>query len=346
MSSLNRSIVSKSKKVVLPGIYLKELKPLSSFLTPRLLLIPMFLVSNLAQITEDLKGVLSSKEVQKLPSVKFYSKVLSSGFSSSSISLLQAIAKTLGSEFEVLSVLSPLERINFLKEVYTKLLNDKSLGSINFSGAYSFDDPISLFKYRKGIALQTRSIMISTSIFSSHSIVVGISIKEISLDVILDSSRSLWALLGLDPEEFDFLLHKEAFSCLKSINFTTDLSSASKLDFKNSFLILLYDEFSRFLSIKDKLVFSEDQIVLHGEDNLTVLENSIKFVERFFPGLPNEVYISDNQLEDDILRTSFDQQRAYRLKLDKIYKSVAKGLSKKDLRPGYLKNKQLRDFVN
>lgn len=327
MSLLNRSIVSKSRKVVLPGIYIKELKPLSSLITPRLLIVPMFLVANLAQITEDLKGVLSSKEVQKLPSVKFYSRLLSSGLSTTSLSLLQSIARTLGSEFEVLSVLNSYERTKFLKELHIKLLNYQSLEPATSIGAYNFGDPVSLFKYRRSVALQTRSTMISTAIFSSHSTVVGLSIKEVNLDVILDSSKFLWSLLGLDLNEFDFLLHKEAFSCLR--NFDSKLSISKVLNSQVSLSTIIYDELSKFSKFENNLVFSEDLVVLRGENNLTALESSLGFIERSIPSLPNDVYISESELDDEILRTSFHQRRSYKLKIDNIYKLVGKSFNKR-----------------
>lgn len=322
MISLSKSVNSKFKKVLLPGVCTKDLKPLASLVTPRLLLVPMFLVCNLAQISENLKGILSSKEVQRLPSVKFYSKIISSGFSCLSISLLQSVAKTLGSEFEILSVLNSYERINFLKDSYLKLLNNKTMGC-SVSLGYNFSDPISLSKYRNGLALQTRSIMISTAIFSFHSLVIGLAVKEITLDIILESSKLLWGLLGLDAEEFDFLLHKEALSCSRNSRF--NIAFENSLTLKSSFLILIYDEFSKFFNFGEKISFLDDQIVLQGENNLTVLENSIGFVERIVPNLPNEIFVSGNDLKDEILRSSFDQHRSYRLKIESIYKMVSKG---------------------
>nr|YP_010700324.1 putative group II intron reverse transcriptase/maturase mat5 [Flexiglena variabilis]WCH63521.1 putative group II intron reverse transcriptase/maturase mat5 [Flexiglena variabilis] len=325
MVFVSKSVSSKFKKVLLPGISTKDLKPLASLVTPRLLLVPMFLICNLAQISENLRGVLSSKEVQRLPSVKFYSKIISSGFSCLSISLLQSVAKTLGSEFEILSILNPYERINFLKDSYLKLLNNKTIGC-SASLGYNFSDPILLSKYRNGLALQTRSIMISTAVFSFHSVVIGLSVKEITLDVIIESSRLFWSLLGLDVEEFDFLLHKEALSCSKNFNYYTGFEAS--LSLRNSFLILIYDEFSKFLNFAEKITFLDDQIILQGENNLTALENSIGFIERIVPNLPSEIFVSSNDLKDEILRSSFDQHRSYKLKIEGIYKMVSKTKNK------------------
>lgn len=39
-------------KVILPGLQIKDLKPLSKLLTPQELLVPMFFCSNLAQLMD------------------------------------------------------------------------------------------------------------------------------------------------------------------------------------------------------------------------------------------------------------------------------------------------------
>ena len=189
MIASNRSIFLKSKKIVLPGLLVKELKPVALLISPRFLVVPIFFTSVLAQIAEDLKGVLSSKEIQKLPSVRFYSRIISNGFSCVSLSILQSIARTLGSELEVLSILNSLERIKFLKDLYLKLLSEKGISLIN-TNVRNSSDPISVSKYRRGLALQMRSAMVSVPIFSTHSIVVGLSVREINLDIIIESSKT------------------------------------------------------------------------------------------------------------------------------------------------------------
>ena len=126
--NLNNSI--KSKKVLLPGINYKDLKPVSALLKPSDILIPMFFVSVLAQISDNIKNVLEPRDIQNLFSVKCYRKILLSGFNSVSLGVVSAISKTLGPELETLSILSVSERFLFLKDLKLKITLDKSFGKI------------------------------------------------------------------------------------------------------------------------------------------------------------------------------------------------------------------------
>jgi hypothetical protein len=58
--------VSRSKKVVFPGINMKDLKSVASLLSPKELIVPLLLISILAQISDNLKGLLNYKDIQKL----------------------------------------------------------------------------------------------------------------------------------------------------------------------------------------------------------------------------------------------------------------------------------------
>lgn len=343
MITSNRSILLKSKKIVLPGLLVKELKPVALLLNPRFLIVPMFFVSVLAQLAEDLKGVLSSKEIQKLPSVKFYSKIISSGFSSVSLSILQSIARTLGSELEVLSILNSSERIKFLRDLYFKLLSEKGTSLINTNVCNS-SDPISVSKYRRGLALQMRSTMVSVPIFSTHSIIVGLSVREINLDVIIESSKLIWNLLGLENEEFDFLLNKEAMCCLKKISLVNN--SNSILTSSDSVKVLLFNELEKFLDSNGRLNFSDDQIILKDDKNLTFLEKSLGFVCRDTPSLPDQVFVSNNDLNDPVLRASFEQRKDYRTKIENIYRSVGKTSRNKSSNLEYLKKIRLNQVID
>lgn len=96
--------IENSKRVILPGVDWKSLKTVGSFLTPIFFLLPLFFVLLIAQVVDDLKLIFTSVEIQVLPSVKFYSKIIYFGFSSVSFSTFQSISQTLGSDLESLFV--------------------------------------------------------------------------------------------------------------------------------------------------------------------------------------------------------------------------------------------------
>lgn len=77
-----------------------------------------------------MKGILNSRDVQKLSSVKFYSKVVSFGSSFLSLSVVNSLSKTLGPELEFLSSLNNLERFYFLNSLKDRLIKEKSFGCL------------------------------------------------------------------------------------------------------------------------------------------------------------------------------------------------------------------------
>lgn len=327
--------ISKSRKVILPAISIKELKPVSMLLSPRDVLVSMFLVSVLAQIVDNLKGILSSKEIQQINSVKFYSKVISSGISCNSLTMLYSIAKTLGPELEIISSLGFVERVCFLKKLKTRLISELGAGVVKRK-TYDLLDPVALSKYRRGIALQARSLMISTSLFSTHSLVSGISVKEIDLNVILDSARLFWNFLELEREEFDFLLRKESLICFKRCSANSLLSfPLSDID---SVRLILYDELARCSFFEKVLNFSDDLIIMHGENNLTRLEADLGFIIRDVPYLPDDIFVSQANLNDKILRASFDQRRDYKTKIMNMFHLASNSSRKSN------KNERFKDF--
>lgn len=343
MFSLKNSVTSKSRKIVLPGIFIKELKPISMLLSPRDIILSMFLVANLAQITNNLKGILVSKEVQQLKSVRFYSKVISSGSSTTSLSVIQSIAKTLGPELEVISTLNFSERILFLKKLKLKLMNEKDIGILKRK-RYDLLDPISLLRYRKGLALQVRSLMISTSLFSAHSLVVGVSIQEIDLDIIIQSAKLFWTFLGLETGEFDFLLRKEALICFEKFSKEgVFIFPSSDIDLVK---LIIYDELRSFLFFKESLDFSDDLIIMQGENNLTNLEKNLAFIIRNVPNLPSDVFLSETNFNDQILRTAYDQRKEYKTKLEKMYKLAYKPNKKTRIDFKSLKNTRVKKLLN
>ena len=86
--------ITKYKKVSLPGIISKDIKPIGVLLKPSNLLVPMYLVSILAQISDNVKDILNVKDIQNLYSVKAYRKTIFSGPNSVMLSTINSISKT------------------------------------------------------------------------------------------------------------------------------------------------------------------------------------------------------------------------------------------------------------
>nr|YP_009540899.1 maturase [Lepocinclis tripteris]AYQ93368.1 maturase [Lepocinclis tripteris] len=309
------------KKVILPGINVKSLRSLSSLLSPSELIIPFFFISVLGQLVFNLKDVLSLKEIQTLPSVKLYSKVLLSGFSTISFSILYSLSNTLGWELETLSLLNVRERIKFLENLKNNLIFDLGEARIYSKRSILFD-PILLTKHRRGLSIQFRSLLVSSSIFSFQSIVFGLSIKEINLDIILESSKLMWLSLGLNVEEFDFYLRKQALSLAKKFKFQDTLFS-NIFDLKECLRVLVYFELKAFYFFSSSLNLVDDDVVLRSSSNLTLLEKEVGFIFRELPSLSlnNEVTSSTDDL---ILTSSIEQRRFLRLKLNRVFSGLGK----------------------
>lgn len=163
MKVKKKLIVDKSRKILIPGINIKELKPLYNLVSPKDLVISMIVPALVAQISQDLQGILPSREIQQLDSVKFYSKVILNGSSIISFTTLQAIAKTLGPELETLSLLNPQERLNYIRSLQLSLIKEKGPCKI-FSKNQFISDPSALLSHRKGLSLQFRSILFATAV--------------------------------------------------------------------------------------------------------------------------------------------------------------------------------------
>lgn len=317
-----------SKFLAFPGLKFKELKPLSFLLCPKDLIITLFFMSVIAQISDNLKNLLVPKQIQAIPCIRFYSKIISRSRSSVSFSLLVSLSKTLGPELEMLSVLNSIERINYLQNVYGNLLKDRNTGKIfnNLSYLYNAEN---LVKHRKGLSLQCRTNLISTSLFSPHSIIQNVPISNVNLSYVLESAKAFWSSVGLDEREFDFLLRKEAKFCCNY--FVDSLSfSNSMYNLVDCMKPIIYFELKQTLDIKDKLIFSEDNIILNKEDNLCLLERDLRFVERLYPNVHFiDTSFSDYDLKDSLLRSSLDQLRKSRTDFEIIYNN------KKFRRHGY-----------
>lgn len=345
MIFLHFIFVSKNKKVILPGLLIQDLKPVCSLLKPSDVVVPFFLVSVLAQLSDNLKNVLEVKDIQSLPSVKIYRKILFSGINSISLSVIYAISKTLGPELESLSVLKVSERFTFLKDLQSKIINDKSPGRIDFRQRI-VNNPVHLMKHRKGLAIQLRSFMIASSIFSPNSIVFGTPISFIDLDLILASSKLLWFSLGLSEEEFDFLFKKDAINKLRLVRVEQDFCSCNTMI--DCLRTILYFEFLKFLPLEHQfnvINFSSDNVIVNGEKNLVLLEKELGFIIRSIPDLPSEVFVSEDKLDDVLLRTALEQRREYKLSFDNIYTNLPlTNVSKKN--SNLLKNIKFKRFLH
>lgn len=311
----------KSKKIILPGIRIKDLKPVSHLLSPVNLIIPMLVICILGQIVDDLKSILNSRDIQQISSVRLYLKLLSSGKSAVTLSVVNSISKTLGPELETLSILNARERLKFLHALKKKIIFEKSAARIT-AKPHILSDHVELMKHRKGLALQCRSLLVAAPIFSPHLLVSGIQISQVTLDFVINSCKSYWMLLGLSGNEFEFLLKKEALNCFNKLSLNKFFEEPN--DFHLSIVILLYAELKELTNCDGNLNFLDDGIILSTLNNLTLIEAELKFLNRNIPHFPESIVIPDSNLNDIIIRTAVDQRKVQNLKLNNIFKHIDK----------------------
>nr|YP_009538683.1 maturase [Phacus pleuronectes]AYQ93677.1 maturase [Phacus pleuronectes] len=299
--------IFKSKKLLLPGINLKELKCLSSLFQPAHFFVPLIFVSLIAQIVDNLKNVLSVRDIQQLSSIKLYAKLISSDEIVISFSILRAISKTLGSELEIISVLNNKERLFFIKEMENKIANSFSSGKIYSNKIFLFD-PILLLKHRLGIALQFRNSFLSTALFRPNSLVVGLSLKEINLQIVLESAKLMWLAFNLKIEEFYFLLYKQALSSFKKY-LITKVFDKPKTSIE-SFKVIIFCRLRTHIFFSRQLVFYEDQVVFRSVDNLVILERELEFIKRPFFDYQRDFFFSNSTItsQDLILKNAIEQR--------------------------------------
>lgn len=308
------SVSFSSKRVLFPNMVSKEIKPLAFLLSPSDLIVSLCLIVLLAQVSDSLKGFLSSKDVQKLSSVKLYSKLLCVGKSSISVSFVYAIAKTLGRDLDTLSVLSLSERISFLRSVHLNLIHHRlENNNYSYNNNSVFSDPFELLVYRRDLALQCRSVFCATPVFLPHSLVIGVPIKNVDLSLILESCKFLWESWGLDGSEFDFRLRKDAMKLF--MNNKNFIPFSEPLNIFDCCKVILFSEFPRHLASSGKVLLEKDSIFLSNNENLTLLEKELGFFYRKFPNVSSDLLLNDDNndnlnLVDDVLRLAIQQKKS------------------------------------
>lgn len=95
---------------------------------------------------------MSLHDIQKVPSVKLYSKIITAGLNSVDFSIVCALSKTLGPELEFLSSMGVTERFEYLQSLKYRLANEKLSGSL-ISKSKMFFDKFELLKYRRALSL-------------------------------------------------------------------------------------------------------------------------------------------------------------------------------------------------
>lgn len=261
------------------------------------------------------------------------------------LSFIVSISKTLGPELEVLSLLNVSQRIDFLKNLLAKLISEKGPSKISHKSNIFFDS-FDLSKHRRGLALQFRSTLIATPIFSPHNIVLGLPINQIDLSIILESSRLIWLSLGLDLAEFDFLLRKESlivFNRFNKVNNCLFFPSEPK-NLYESIRLLVYFEIKNFVEFENCLVFCDDLVVLKGESNLSLLETELGFFQRPVPDIPLDFFVSDYQLKDILIRAAIDQRKNHSLNIQNVFKRVGKNPNKHKNNLEFIKSKNFVTF--
>lgn len=312
----NKINLFRSKRVVLPGINLEMLVPLSSVLFPGHFLFSIFGNLILAQLVFFLKGFLSNLEIQYLSSVQFYSRFISSNYYINSLSVYYSISQTLGFDLELLLSLNVFERLLFFIKLEQTILRYKGSSKV-FSELNFVLDPISLLSHRKGLALKSRTIFLLSPIFSPTSLVVNILLSEVDLSLLIESSKFMWLYVGLDIEDFNFLLYKHYFSLSLEKNFF-------KLDFVELFIILVHAQLKKLVFFETKISFTDDFIVLKSKDNLTLLERQILCFYRPFPFFSDNIFSSTKKFKDSILKAAYNQKFFQRKKFQLSYTSFIK----------------------
>lgn len=209
----------------------------------------------LAQIVDNFKDLLTVKDVQKIPSVKFYSKIILYGSSCLSLSIISAISQTLNYELDILSQLSVEERFYFLATLKKSFI----FNQVSFQTLNNF----SLEKIRYKLSLQFRSSLLSTTFVYPNSLVLGLPINLVTLETILDSSKIIWISLGLLEEDFNFMLLKDSF-----VLFNLNNNNLLKSNLIESIRFLCRLEFSKIIKFDDFLLFDRDFSVFNSYDNL------------------------------------------------------------------------------
>lgn len=247
--------------------------PVSCLLTPKDLIIPMLLVSLLAQIVDNFKYVLTPKELQKFYSIRLYSTCILFSSSCVSLSSVAAISRTLNSDIELLSELSVNERFCLLslwkKSVIErrKIVHDK----INLVSKL---ESINLLELRKKESLRIRTILLSSAFYSQSSIVMGVPVKHIDLEIILESCIAIWVSLGLVREDFTFMLIKQ------SLNTITNEYTTSGIKEIECIKILCKRELKNILSFSNYLFLERDFAPFNSSDNILMLERELTFIKR------------------------------------------------------------------
>lgn len=317
--TLKKQLVNiKIKRIIFPGVNLKILKPVSGSLVPLDLFVSGFGLLVIAQLVYYLKGLLSLTEVNKLPSLQFYSKFFSSNFHVNRLVVIYAISQTIGFDLEILITLNVSERLSFISELQKRILVYS--GTVKLFSNWNFLlDPLSLLKHRKALSLKLRSFMLLSCFFSPSSLVVNTLLSDVNLSFLLESCKMVWLHIGLDLEDFNFVL-------LKSFFLVSDFNHF-EISFNNNLVLakIIKFQFEKFSSFDSYLVFSDDFIVLKSENNLTALETELSFIFRPFPFLlGEESFIPILVSKDFILESAYEQRIKQRKKILSVFNRVGK----------------------
>lgn len=293
MSKNKKQKQSKSKKVLLVGLTAKSLKGVAALVEPQHLVIPMIITSIIAQIANNKKET-SPKDIQQMESIRTYSRALSNG-DSRITSANHALANTLLPEITILQTLSPEERKSHLLKVREGIATTKGPAKVDTTTLFKKDTD-KLAAHRRGLALQCRSKMQAMPIYNKTQLTIGLSIKDIDLETIIESAKELWSNIGRDPDEFDCIL--------------MDAAPDAKI-ISDAVTYLMKKNLEPFLETNDegKLVHGSDIIVLKGDDNLTPIERKLGFLSREVPNLLEVTEIPSDITMDPMLEAAIDQQK-------------------------------------
>ena len=280
-------------------------------MSPLHFLVVFFGILVVAQIVDNLKGILTKKEIESLPSVQFYFKFMYSNYYINSLCAVYSIAQTLGFELEILLSMSSLERNLFFTNIEKRILNCKTIGKV-YSKYSMLLDPESLLIHRKGICLQIRNFIVLSSYSMSSTLTLNIPLMDVNLFFLLDSAKMLWAYLGLKTEDFNFCLIKNYALRNKKLLFSEFTFVGSMVQF---YRLLLKYEFKRLVFFNSNILFADDFVVLKSPDNLVLLEREVSFIKRIYNIRSKSCLDSYLNLGDFVIKTSYSQRIKFSKKI-------------------------------
>ena len=272
------------ERVLIIGYSVKDLKPLKSLISVSALIKLTWLMNTIGQITTVAReSGLANKSIQQLPSVKYYSKILSNDQDLKKLSFIQALGLVLPAYKSILiDSQYEEERIFFIHERIVDFISRRS-NLYAFGGSSEFFlDKNSFESYLAMLALRVRNQTQAFPIYKTTSLSFKTNVLEVDLELILDSVVMFAHRIGITNVYsrlyMEFILKNCATPCLGSNKAVTKQVLLVCITLFIKDLLLNFDS-SRALT---KINFC-DTIFLKNGEKLVLLEqlvNESLFLDR------------------------------------------------------------------